>query len=118
MVRSLSELRTQADEDVAKAADSDNQAARPFYDPAAALLAALRLYAQERGFDERWVQEMVAAGNRDAMTEVAWALRQQGDVDSMTAAEWIGNVVRMNGVRERRSVMATANITLWRISTS
>jgi hypothetical protein len=116
MVRSLSELRTQADEDVAKAAGSDNHAARPFYDPAAALLAALRFYAQERGFDDRWVQGVV--GNRDAMTEVARALRQQGDVDSTTAAEWIGNVVRMRGLRERRSVMVTANITLWRLSTS
>jgi hypothetical protein len=118
MVRSLRELRTQADEDVAKAAGSDNQAARPFYDPAAALLAALRFYAQERGFDDRWAQEVVAAGNRDAMTEVARALRQQWDIDSTTAAEWIGNVVRMRGLRERRSVMATANITLWRLSTS
>jgi hypothetical protein len=64
MVRSLSELRTQADEDVAKATDRENPTARPFCNPAAALLAALRFYAQERGFDDRWVQEMAAAGNR------------------------------------------------------
>jgi chromosome condensin MukBEF complex kleisin-like MukF subunit len=118
VVRSLSELRSQAAEEVSRAATGHGDAARPYYRRAATLLAALRFYAQERGFDGRWVHEMVAAGNLDAIREVARALHQQGDADSIDAARSIEDVVRTRSLRERRCVLATANITLWRISTA
>jgi chromosome condensin MukBEF complex kleisin-like MukF subunit len=114
-VRSLSQLRTQAEEEISKTASSENDATRPFYHRAAALLAALRFYAQERGLDSRWVQEVVAGGNLDVMREVARALQQQGDAESVAAARSIDDV-RVQGLRARRCVLATANITLWRLS--
>jgi chromosome condensin MukBEF complex kleisin-like MukF subunit len=118
MVRSLAELLNHAEGDVSRTATGDNDAARPFYHRAAALLASLRFYAQERGVDDRWVQEVVAAGDVDVMREVARALQQQGDADSVAAARSIDDLVRFQGLRARRCVLATANITLWRISTS
>jgi chromosome condensin MukBEF complex kleisin-like MukF subunit len=118
MVQSLSELREQAQEDVSKAETGSLGARRPFSERAAALLASLWFYAQERGFDGQWVHEMLAAGNLDGMREVARALQQQGDADSIAAARSIEDVVRIQGYRERRSVLATANVTVWRLSSS
>jgi hypothetical protein len=103
MVRSLSQLRTQAEEEVAKTASSENDATCPFCHRAAALLAALRFYAQERGLDDRWVQAVLAPGGLDVMREVAQALQQQGDTESVTAARFIDDV-RVRGLRARRCV--------------
>jgi hypothetical protein len=115
MVRSLSQLRIQAEEEVSKTASSETDAARPFYHRAAALLAALRFYAQERGLDDRWVQAVLAPRGLDVMREVAQALQQQGDAESVAAARFIDDL-RVQGLRARRCVLATANITLWRLS--
>jgi hypothetical protein len=83
MVRSLSALLDQAEDDVSRAVTGDDGAARLFYDRAAALLPSLPFYAEECGLDGRWVHEVVAAGNVDSMREVARVFHQRRAIQSL-----------------------------------